>query len=120
MFLLSSLEKSDILGPSLQGQGYSLKMFNVQSYFMKLVDDTVEASVRHVRAFVHQYLSARLAEARAQIEQYGNRYTEAMLHALDTSKQGTAVCTPTPSHAWDCLMTGQEILIMYLVSIKEA
>ena len=32
---------------------------------MKLVDDTVEASVRHVRAFVHQYLSARLAEARA-------------------------------------------------------
>ena len=60
----------------------------VQSYFMKLVDDTVEASVRHVRAFVHQYLSARLAEARAQIEQYGSRYAEAMLHALDTSKQG--------------------------------
>ena len=60
---------------------------------MKLVDDTVEASVRHVRAFVHQYLSARLAEARAQIEQYGTRYPEAMLHALDTSKQGAAVCS---------------------------
>ena len=71
----------------------------VQSYFMKLVDDTVEASVRHVRAFVHQYLSARLAEARAQIEQYGNRYTEAMLHALDTSKQGAAACAPMRSHA---------------------
>ena len=62
----------------------------LQEYFMKLVDDTVEVSVKHVRAFVHQYLSARLNEARSQIEQYGSRYTEAMLHALETSKQGTA------------------------------
>ena len=74
-------------------------MSTVQSYFMKLVDDTVEASVRHVRTFVHQYLSARLAEARAQIEQYGSRYAEAMLHALDTSKQGAAACAPLRLHA---------------------
>lgn len=58
---------------------------------MKLVEDTVEASVKHVRTFVHQYLSARLGEARSQIEQYGNRYAEAMLHALETSKQGAAL-----------------------------
>ena len=62
----------------------------LQEYFMKLVDSTVEVSVKHVRAFVHQYLSARLNEARSQIEQYGTRYTEAMLHALETSKQGAA------------------------------
>ena len=62
----------------------------VQEYFMKLVDDTVEVSVKHVRAFVHQYLSVRLDEARSQIEQYGGRYTEAMLHAMETSKQGAA------------------------------
>lgn len=60
---------------------------------MKLVDETVEVSVKHVRAFVHQYLSARLNEARGQIEQYGSRYTEAMLHAMETSKQGTAPAT---------------------------
>ena len=60
---------------------------------MKLVDSTVEVSVKHVRAFVHQYLSARLNEARSQIEQYGTRYTEAMLHALETSKQGAASAT---------------------------
>ena len=57
---------------------------------MKLVDETVEHSVKHVRTFVHQYLSARLNDARSQIEQYGSRYTEAMLHALETSKQGAA------------------------------
>ena len=63
---------------------------------MKLVDDTVEVSVKHVRAFVHQYLSARLDEARSQIEQYGGRYTDAMLHAMETSKQGAASAnTPT-------------------------
>lgn len=59
-----------------------------QDYFMKLVDDTVETSVKHVRAFVHQYLSARLVEARSSIEEYGQRYAEAMLSALDTSKKG--------------------------------
>ncbi len=55
---------------------------------MKLVDDTVETSVKHVRAFVHQYLAARLVEARSQIVEYGQRYTDAMLNALDTSKKG--------------------------------
>ena len=60
---------------------------------MKLVDTTVEHSVKHVRAFVHQYLESRLNEARSQIEQYGSRYTEAMLHALETSKQGAAAAS---------------------------
>ena len=69
---------------------------------MKLVEDTVSASLRHVRSFVHQYLSARLAEARAQIEQYGSRYTEAMLHALDTSKQGACAMTAPESFLWGC------------------
>ena len=57
---------------------------------MKLVDDTVEGSVKHVRTFVHQYLSARPADAPSQIEQYGRRYTDAMLRAMATSKQGAA------------------------------
>ncbi len=60
----------------------------MQDYFMKLVDNTVETSVRHVRSFVHQYLAARLVEARSAIEDYGQRYAEAMLSALDTSKKG--------------------------------
>ena len=60
----------------------------MQDYFMKLVDDTVETSVKHVRSFVHQYLAARLVEARSAIEDYGQRYAEAMLSALDTSKKG--------------------------------
>jgi len=64
---------------------------------MKLVDDTVEVSVKHVRTFVHQYLSARLDEARSQIEQYGRRYTDAMLRAMATSKQGAAA----PSYTYD-------------------
>jgi hypothetical protein len=59
-----------------------------QEYFMKLVDATVENSVKHVRTFVHQYLAARLEEAREQIYDYGQRYTEAVLNALETSKQG--------------------------------
>lgn len=62
---------------------------------MKLVDDTVETSVKHVRAFVHQYLAARLVEARSQIEEYGQRYAEAMLNALDTSKKGAHADQPS-------------------------
>ena len=65
---------------------------------MKLVDDTVEVSVKHVRTFVHKYLSARLDEARSQIEQYGRRYTDAMLRAMATSKQGAAA---PRSHTYD-------------------
>ncbi|CAL8468472.1 g8012 [Coccomyxa elongata] len=67
---------------------FELKPDQIKDYFMKLVDDTVETSVRHVRSFVHQYLAARLVEARSAIEDYGQRYAEAMLSALDTSKKG--------------------------------
>ena len=76
-------------------QGYvaDAAVMPLQGYFMKLVDETVEHSVKHVRTFVHQYLSSRLDDARSQIEQYGSRYTEAMLHALETSKQGDALAT---------------------------
>ncbi len=55
---------------------------------MRLVDDTVEASVRQVKAFVHAYLAQRLAEARLQVEGYGQRYADAMLAALDTQQRG--------------------------------
>lgn len=58
---------------------------------MNLVNATVDNSVKHVRSFVHTYLAARLEEARTQIYDYGQRYTEAMLNALDTSKQGTVL-----------------------------
>ena len=66
---------------------------NAQEYFIRLVDATVDTSVRHVRAFVRRYLAARLAEARAQIEGYGQRYADAMLAALDTHKQGRGLCS---------------------------
>ena len=55
---------------------------------MRLVDETVETSVAHVRGFVHAILAQRLGQARAAIQEYGQRYAEAMLAALDTHKQG--------------------------------
>ncbi len=69
---------------------------------MNLVNLTVENSVKHVRMFVHTYLAARLEEARIQIYDYGQRYTEAMLSALDTSKQGMALLPRTIDHASSC------------------
>ena len=61
---------------------------------MRLVDETVETSVKHVREFVHAILAQRLSQARVAIQDYGQRYTEAMLHALDTHKQGAALPAP--------------------------
>lgn len=55
---------------------------------MGLVNKTIDTSLRVVRAYVHEYLSAHLAEARQAIQEYGNRYTSAMLRAVDTSRQG--------------------------------
>lgn len=73
-----------------------------QEYFMRLVDETVSASVGHVRTFVHALVATRLAQARSAIKDYGQRYAEAMLGALDTHKQGGAAAAAPRvlDHMW--------------------
>ena len=61
---------------------------------MRLVDETVETSVKGVREFVHAILAQRLGQARGAIQEYGQRYAEAMLAALDTHQQGARAPFP--------------------------
>lgn len=63
----------------------------IQEYFADLIYGTVEASVRSVRAFVKEYMSAALEQARASITSYAERFTNAMLVALTTSEMGEKV-----------------------------
>lgn len=58
---------------------------------MSLINQTVEASVRSVRAFVQQYMSLALEQARASITTYAERFTHAMIIALTTSEKGEKV-----------------------------
>ncbi|KAK9830273.1 hypothetical protein WJX72_010744 [[Myrmecia] bisecta] len=67
---------------------WELQPENIKYHFITMVDQTVDNSIKHVRAFVRQYLSCQVGEARARIEDYGERYTAAMLAVVGTSRQG--------------------------------
>ena len=60
----------------------------VQEYFIALVDETIEASVKYVREYVHAYLSDMLEEARGQIHSYGQSFSTTMRAALSIRQQG--------------------------------
>jgi len=67
---------------------FEIQPDKIQEYFADLIYGTVEASVRSVRAFVKEYMSAALEQARASITSYAERFTNAMLVALTTSEMG--------------------------------
>lgn len=50
----------------------------MQEYFQNMVDKSVDTSIKHVRAYVHAYLSDNIAAARAKISNYGEIYTDIM------------------------------------------
>ena len=55
---------------------------------MAQVEGRVVASTNYVRAFVHQYIAGRINEARRNIEDYANRYSETMEAALEAHREG--------------------------------
>lgn len=69
---------------------------------MSLINQTVEASVRSVRAFVQQYMSRALEQARASITTYAERFTHAMIIALTTSEKGEKVHLPLHTTIAQC------------------
>lgn len=60
----------------------------MQEYFIRLVDATVESSVKYVREYVHAYLSDTLSEARGRIQEYADSFSNTMQAALATRQQG--------------------------------
>ena len=68
--------------------GHSSRLFQLQEYFIALVDGTIDASVKYVREYVHAYLSDMLEEARGQIHSYGQSFSATMQAALTTRQQG--------------------------------
>jgi tRNA U34 5-carboxymethylaminomethyl modifying GTPase MnmE/TrmE len=67
---------------------FEIQTDKIKEYFCELISNTIEASVRSVRAFVKQYLAATIETARTSITTYAERFTSCMLTALATSEQG--------------------------------
>ena len=72
----------------------------LQDYFMRLVDGMVDASLGGVRHYVRTYLAERISAARTQLHDYGERYTDAMLSALETSRAGAYIVQADPPSGW--------------------
>lgn len=65
------------------------KLRPVQEYFKNLVNDTVETSVKSVRAYVHHYLADKIETARARISAYGKSYASVMRGAVEMKSRST-------------------------------
>ena len=55
----------------------------MQEYFQNMVNVTVDTSIKHVRAYVHAYLSDNIKTARDKISGYGSMYSDIMHRALE-------------------------------------
>lgn len=55
----------------------------MQEYFQNMVNSSVDTSINHVRAYVHNYLSDNIRAARSKISGYGEMYGEIMQKALE-------------------------------------
>ena len=48
-----------------------------------MVNSSVDTSIKHVRAYVHAYLSDNIRAARSKISGYGEMYSDIMQRALE-------------------------------------
>ena len=65
----------------------------VQEYFQNMVNSSVDNSIKHVRAYVHAYLSDNIKAARSKISGYGEMYTDIMQRALEIKSRSTSLAS---------------------------
>ncbi|KAL4419401.1 hypothetical protein ABPG77_003375 [Micractinium sp. CCAP 211/92] len=69
---------------------YSPDLEAIRRYFVGIIDNTTQNSVRAVRHYVRTYLAERLEEARGVLQAYADQYTAAMTDSLEVARQGEA------------------------------
>lgn len=76
---------------------FELNPEQIKEYFQDMVNTAVDTSIKHVRAYVHAYLSDNIDGARTKIAEYGEVYSSAMQSILNIKGQSKHWLRPIQS-----------------------